>query len=91
MKISAWVMQDHCSLRYVLGTDKEAIGNRVAFIEKTPRVRVAEFNGNWAEDQNNWLQGPKGCAPEYGQYQPSRDWCDAQLIEMGYILTEEED
>lgn len=32
----------------------------------------------------------KADAPEYGQHQPSRDWCDAQLIEMGYILTEQE-
>lgn len=45
MKLSAWVMQDHCSLRYVLGTDKAEIGNRVAFIEKTPRVRTADGDG----------------------------------------------
>lgn len=89
MKLSAWVMEDHCSMRYVLGTDHEEIENRVAFIEKTPRVRIAAYT-EYFHDYKNWKQGPKGCAPEYGQYQPSRDWCDMQLIEMGYILTEEE-
>ena len=90
MKVSAWVMEDHCSMRYVLGTDREGIENRVAFIEKTPRVRVAAYDGDWFQDYKNWKEGPKGCVPEYGQYQPSRDWCDARLIEMDYILTEEE-
>ena len=90
MKLSVWVMEGHCSMRYVLGTDREEIENRVAFIEKTPRVRVATYDGDWFKDYKNWREGPKGCAPEYGQYQPSRDWCDARLIEMGYILTEEE-
>lgn len=89
MKLSAWVMEDHCSMRYVLGADREEIENRVAFIEKTPRVRVAAYT-EYFQDYKNWKEGPKGCAPEYGQYQPSRDWCDAQLIEMGYTLTEEE-
>lgn len=89
MKVSKWVMQDHCSMRYLLGTDPEQIENRVAFIEKTPRVRVLPYNGDWLYDFKNWKEGPKGCAPEYGMYQPSRDWCDQQLLTMGYILTEE--
>jgi len=90
MKLSAWVMQDHCSMRYIVGTDPQQIENRFAFIEKTPRIRIASYTGDWLEDYKNWEEGPKGCAPEYGQYQPSRDWCDARLIEMGYTLTEEE-
>lgn len=89
MKLSRWVMEDHCSMRYVLGSDRDEIENHFAFIEKTPRVRVSPYDGDYFKDCQNWEQGPKGCSPEYGQYQPSRDWCDARLIEMGYTLTEE--
>lgn len=51
--------------------------DRVAFIEKSPRVLL---NGVW-------VYGPKGQGGDYssedvyGKFQPSRDWCEKQLIE----------
>jgi hypothetical protein len=72
-------MLGHASFRYKEGGNPQNPDDRVAFIEKTPRV----FDGS------QWVNGPKGCAPEYGRYQPSRDWCDAELLKMGYILGEE--
>jgi hypothetical protein len=80
-------MEDHCSFRYVIGTDPEEVENRVAFIEKTPRVRVKPYT-EYLEDHKNWEQGPKGCSPEYGTYKPSRDWCDKRLLELGYEFEE---
>ena len=86
MKLSEWLMgteengDDHCSMRVILDSDPSVIANRVAFIEKTPSVRVSD------DPDVNWEQGPKGCAPEYGKYQPSRDWCDVRLQELGYEL-----
>jgi hypothetical protein len=86
IQLTEWLNEDHGSMRCIAGTDPNVIANRVAFIEKTPRVRVRPFT-NASDDHNNWSPGPKGSAPEYGRYQPSRDWCDAQLVEMGYELS----
>jgi hypothetical protein len=88
--LTGWINEEHCSMRCVAETDPSVLANRVAFIEKTPRVRVAPFNKDCEYDWKNWKEGPKGTAPEYGRYQPSRDWCDQQLLEMGYILGETE-
>jgi hypothetical protein len=85
MQITDWLDDDeepYFSMRCIAGSDKNAVSNRVAFIEKTPRVRVAPYTE--VDDWKNWMQGPKGCAPEYGHYQPSRDWCDGQLRTLGY-------
>lgn len=85
MRITDWLDDDdepYCSMRCIAGADKNDVSNRVAFIEKTPRVRVAPYTET--DDWKNWKQGPKGCAPEYGHYQPSRDWCDEQLRTLGY-------
>ena len=92
MKLSEWIDDDHASFRYISGTDPEDIANRVAFIEKTPRVRIASlptglsFVETMFADSGNWQNGPKGDGHLCGHYQPSRDWCDARLIEMGYEL-----
>ena len=97
IKVSPWTVVDgYCAMRYVVGTNPEDVCNRVAFIEKTPRVRVHP-----KEEKDdvffNWDYGPKGSggSDEYesheklGQYgfcQASRDWCDERLLELGYIL-----
>lgn len=60
MKVSPWIIEDgYCAMRVLEGTDPSVIANRVAFIEKTPRVRVAPFTNN-EYDFRNWKQGPKG-------------------------------
>lgn len=93
MKLSAWVRDEHCCYRYILGTDPLDIKNRVAFIEKTPRIRAGTTA---TEDYKNWIQGNKGtgCSGDddaekekaYGFYQPSRNWCDFMLISLEYQL-----
>jgi len=98
IKLSPWtVTDDYCAMRYVEGTDPEKVENRVAFIEKTPRIRTGAYDHSkcWSEDWVNWTQGPKGSGgpdghiPEnelYGFYPPSREWCDEELVKLGYIL-----
>ena len=96
--LSEWMPDpsyDYCCMRIVLGTDPKEVSNRVAFIEKCPRVRIAPFT-NKNDDWQNWLFGEKGPGgangsdPEnelYGYYPPSRQWCDNELLKMGYILS----
>lgn len=79
-------------MRCLAGSDPANLETRVAFIEKTPRVRIAPFTQK-DTDFKAWKQGPKGCGgddPErngyYGFYQPSREWCDTELLALGYAL-----
>lgn len=83
VKLSEWINEDHCSMRCIEGSDSSIVANRVAFIEKTPRVRVARADDP-NDDWKGWHQGPKGCSDEYGRYAPSREWCDEQLKALGY-------
>jgi hypothetical protein len=96
IKLSPWiVVDDYCATRVVEGTDSNIVATRVAFIEKTPRVRNAPFT-NFDEEQGKWPQGPKGSGGpwdsdhealgQYGFDQESRDWCDEELKKLGYIL-----
>lgn len=85
-RLSPWIEDDHCSFRTLYDTDPQDIANRVAFIEKTPRVRVLPCN-HYAVDHKNWKEGPRGDGQECGRYQPSRDWCDERLKELGYELS----
>lgn len=84
VRVGPWTTEKHCAMRALAGTDPAQIENRVAFIEKTPRVL---HNGVW-------VQGPKGRGGEdgeeqtYGFYPPSREWCDAYLVRHGAILEE---
>jgi hypothetical protein len=83
MKLSNWIIiEDYCATRVLDGTDSSKIENRVAFIEKTPRIRVAPFTE--IDDYKNWKYGSKGS--EYGMDEESRKWCDDELIKLGYIL-----
>ena len=61
-------------------------GERVAFIEKTPRVLHPVTK--------EWIYGPKGAGgqypaqPEiYGYYPPSREWADLKLMELYGTMT----
>lgn len=95
-KLSEWiVVDDYCATRVYLGTDPSNPINRVAFIEKTPRVRMTEFIDD-NKERHNWFSGPKGSGgsggseghiPEnelYGFYPKSREWCDETLKNLGY-------
>lgn len=85
LALSPWIDVEHCSLRCYAGTDPTDIANRVAFIEKTPRIRTAAFTDT-GNDWRGWVEGPKGCGDECGRYEPSRAWCDEQLRNLGYVL-----
>ncbi len=103
-RVSPWISLDgYSAMRVIEGTDPYNIANRVAFIEKSPRVRVQPFVE--LRDDKGWQYGPKGvggstscdCGNEncpnarpaeeqgiYGFDADSRNWCDAQLINLGY-------
>jgi hypothetical protein len=86
-RLSPWIIVDgYCATRVIEGTDPSVVGNRVAFIEKTPRVCINGF----------WLGGPKGAGgaggedpskETYGFYPPSRKWADELLTAAGAVLT----
>jgi hypothetical protein len=86
--LSPWLSSDgYSAMRVLLGSDPAVIANRIAFIEKTPRV----FDGT------EWIAGPKGSGGPvtpghqfYGFDPDSRKWCDEMLIGLGYVLTEDE-
>ena len=83
MKLSNWItVEGFCATRVIEGTDPNDVKNRVAFIEKSPRVRLGDFTE--INDFENWEFGPKGS--DYGEDEESREWCDNKLLELGYEL-----
>lgn len=98
--LSPWIIEDgYCAFRCINNTNPDDVANRVAYIEKTPRIRVKSAKiemGSVIEPNDNWLCGPKGsggadgCDPAnelYGHDPSSRMWCDLQLLELGYTLS----
>ncbi len=84
MKLTDWIIIDgYCATRALEGADYNKVENRVAFIEKTPRVRVAPFT-NEDEDFKNWKYGCKGS--DWGMDEDSRKWCDDELLKLGYDI-----
>jgi hypothetical protein len=85
-RLSAWItIHDYCATRVIEGTDPNQIENRVAFIEKTPRVRIRAEDHQLLEDlpdfqegniylspeRTQWYSGPKGS----GGSDPEGDQC----------------
>lgn len=86
MNVTDWieVKYDHevaFSYRARAGTTGEFISDRVAFVEKTPRVRIRPYT--FADDYLNWCEGIKGSGPTDIA---SRQWCDKMLQLLGYEL-----
>lgn len=81
-------MLENCALRAVEHTNINNIKNRVALIEKTPRIREDYLGVNtngcreWTEHLN-WCCGDKGDGREDIE---SRDRRDFMLIALGYKL-----
>lgn len=90
-KVGPWVEEPGgCgAYRALAGTDGNFVRNRVAFIEKTPRIRIRPqwdlaLDGG-VEDWKNWAQGPfEGDGPDDPE---SREWCDKALKLFGYELS----
>ena len=86
MKVSEWICREDCSFRIREGGDPGKIADRVAFIEKTPRIRIRRLFSYHREDSDymNWASAPfKGYSPDD---QESKAWCDNVLPFFGYEL-----
>jgi len=98
-KLSPWIITDTHSMRVLLDSDPDVIANRVAFIEKTPRIRIRSdrlgrqhmhyedgeeyIHRHWPEFLD-WAEAPfKGSGPDD---QKSMLWCDGMLKAFGYEL-----
>lgn len=83
-ELSDWMAvpgAEYCSMRILAGTNPDDVRNRVAFIEKTPRVRLHSCDENrLSRDSRNWLIGYVG---DGGHDPRSQAWCDAALLSMG--------
>lgn len=87
MKVSSWVADPeayYCSMRIVVGGDPNNIADRVAFIEKSGRVRIAPFTSR-EKDYLNW-QNSGIRSSDYGNSISNRKWCDEMLVSLGYEL-----
>lgn len=97
-KITNWVFEEDCAYRHYVGTDGTKPENRVALIEKTPRVRIREYHlgverGRWRDGEEwierrwpehlDWCYGLKGDGPHDPE---SLAWCDGMLKAIGYEL-----
>ena len=88
-ELSDWTVYDnYCLVRYKKGTDIEDINNRIAFIEKTPRVMCENIiaESKELEGQHYWIYGSKGESylEENGEDVESCIWCDKMLELMGW-------
>ena len=94
MKISPWIEIDHCATRVFEGTDPFMVKNRVAFIEKTPRVCVQSVVLDYPNEfetgiiKRVWVYGPEGSGELCGKDPKSRKWCDDMLVLLGYEFAE---
>jgi len=82
--LSDWTpVEDGCWMRYLRHTDPNDIRNRVAFIEKTPRIRVAAYSEDRKiMDSINWMGGFRSFKGDPS----SRVWCDDQLFIHGWDI-----
>lgn len=93
MKISDWIFYDNAWMRVVEGAPLDDVKSRVAFIEKTPRIRIREGHfrevvgyyedgGKYVEyswdEWLDWCYGLKGETIE-----ESKQWCDNMSRAMG--------
>ena len=75
--LSPWVLVDgYCAMRYKVGEDPNTYGNRVAFIEKTARVRLLTKDEQWESLYKS---------SEYGLCEESLIACDDKLTQLGFV------
>ncbi len=93
-ELSGWIIVDgYCATRIIKGTDVNHVKNRVAFIEKWGRIRVAPYT-NMDTDSKNWKFIHKGRGGNgdlkknecYGYDLETRSELDTKLSKMGYVL-----
>jgi hypothetical protein len=97
MKVSKWqLLDEYCSVRVIEGGDINNVDDRVALIEKTPRVRIDHKADNFyslytnniikGTRYKNWFHGNSGTHYQTDQHEKERQWCDEILKLMGYEL-----
>lgn len=95
LTLSNWiVLDDDCAVRIKLGGQVETISDRVAFIEKTPRVRAKkdqysveldhELGGAKGMEQDAWISAAHLRSSDYGYSEVGRHWCDQMLSLLGH-------
>lgn len=105
-RVGPWTLtEDGCgAYRAYFGTDGSLVKNRVAFIEKTPRIRIRDAvvnvpaqlieaklvkdDCNLRDDAMNWAF--RRFKGSGPEDQASRKWCDDALRLFGYFEWEEE-
>ena len=96
MKLTDWIVdEDGISVyRAIKGLNANDSDNRIAFIEKSPRVKIPRFSlcietfnevgcTGLSSEKSAWLYGDKGSDCFDGE---SREWCDKMLVLLGYEL-----
>ena len=95
IELSPWIIvEDYCATRVIKGTDENQVKNRVAFIEKSGRVRTQSFTDD-DTDNKNWKSvcgGSGGSYPKedehYGYDTETRRKVDMELVKLGYTINE---
>ena len=94
-----WHRVGHCECLVVVGGDPWKLEDRIAFIEKTPRVRIRHMERRDGityggmdphtppelSDWLNWASGAKGRGPD----DTSRKWCVDMLKLLGWEFPSE--
>jgi len=86
-KVSSWMREPgpdpYCWMRIIVGGNPKSLEDRVAFCEKSPRIRVAPFTTH-SEESDKWKFGPKGGYDDA----ENLEWCDIELKKLGYVITD---
>jgi hypothetical protein len=90
-ELSDWIIVDgYCATKIIKDGNVDNIQDRVAFIEKTPRVRVDKYKyavenkdgiGAVCTQRDAWICGVKR---DNGLNKESREWCDTMLQLLGW-------
>jgi hypothetical protein len=92
--LTPWIddYDDGCAYRLLKGKEDKPC-YRMAFIEKTPRIKLPANTYAVSIDEtdigattakvNAWVSGRKGSGPDDEE---SREWCDSMLRLLGYTL-----
>jgi hypothetical protein len=100
MKVSPWITDQWSAYRHIAGASPLDVTQRVALIEKTPRVRIrpdhfglerSHYDDGTPFEKRIWPPFLDWCERNYKGSGPgdpeSRQWCDDMLELQGYILT----
>ncbi len=87
MTAGPWQTVDgYCAARVRVGGNPDKVTDRLAFIQKTPKVRIREHSEHYAvDDAWNWAEGQHFKGNDASDPE-ARAWCDRVLLEMGYDL-----